>query len=122
MATQGTKLIIHIDFERRKLIERGLDEGRTLTYIAREVEVEVSTIRREILRRTLGTSHSVRTIRISQQLLSRPRSIEILHRICAHDVGFRRYCSKITLKTTISPKKPRHERNFDAEYITMYVP
>ena len=59
MATQGTKLFKHIDFEKRKLIERGLDEGRTFTYIAREAEIEVSTMRREILRRTLGTSHSV---------------------------------------------------------------
>ena len=40
----------HLDFERRKLIERGLDEGKTFTYIAREVSAEVSTIRREILR------------------------------------------------------------------------
>ena len=50
MATQGKKIFKHIDFERRKLIERGLDEGRTFTYIAYEVGVEVSTVRREILR------------------------------------------------------------------------
>ena len=50
----------HLDLEGRKLIERGLDEGKTFTYIAREVGVEVSTIRREILRnrRSDGLSHS----------------------------------------------------------------
>jgi len=50
MATHNTKIFKHIDFERGKQIERGLDDGRTFTYIAREVGVEVSTIRREILR------------------------------------------------------------------------
>ena len=50
----------HLDLERRKLIERGLDEGRTFTYIAREVDAEVSTVRREILRnrRSDGKSFS----------------------------------------------------------------
>ena len=32
MATQDTKLFKHIDFERRKLIERRLDEGRTFKF------------------------------------------------------------------------------------------
>ena len=50
MTTQDKKPQKHLDLERRKLLERGLDEGRTFTYIAREVGAEVSTIRREILR------------------------------------------------------------------------
>ena len=50
MSTHEKKPHKHLDLERRKLIERGLDEGRTFTYIAREVGSEVSTIRREILR------------------------------------------------------------------------
>ena len=39
-----------LDLERRKLIESGLTEGRTLTSIARDIDAEVSTVRREILR------------------------------------------------------------------------
>ena len=60
MATQEKRPQKHLDLERRKLLERGLDEGRTFTYIAREVGSEVSTIRREILRnrRNDGASHS----------------------------------------------------------------
>lgn len=50
----------HLDLERRKLIERGLDEGKSFTYISREVNAEVSTIRREIVRnrRDDGMSYS----------------------------------------------------------------
>ena len=40
----------HLDKEKRGLIERGLNERKTLTFIARETGVNVSTIRREILR------------------------------------------------------------------------
>lgn len=40
----------HLDLEKRKVIERGLDEGRYLTYIADEVGSCVSTVRREIIR------------------------------------------------------------------------
>lgn len=50
MATQNKKPMKHLCFDRRKLIERGLDEGKAYTYIAHEASVEVSTIRREVLR------------------------------------------------------------------------
>ena len=42
MTTQDKRPQKHLDLERRKLIERGVDEGRTFTYIAREVGAEVS--------------------------------------------------------------------------------
>ena len=60
MATHEKRPQKHLDLEGRKLIERGLDEGKTFTYIAREVGMEVSTIRREILRnrRNDGMSYS----------------------------------------------------------------
>lgn len=50
----------HLDIEKRKIIEAGLTEGRTLTAIARDTEVQVSTIRREILRNRYnhGPSHT----------------------------------------------------------------
>jgi IS30 family transposase len=50
MATKETKPYKQLDLEKRKLLEQGLNEGKTLTYIAREVATSVSTIRREILR------------------------------------------------------------------------
>ena len=40
----------HLDLEKRKAIERGLDEGRTFTCIAGRAGVQVSTVRREVLR------------------------------------------------------------------------
>ena len=50
MATIDTMPRKHLDFEKRKLIEKGLDNRKTFTYTAREAGVNVSTIRREILR------------------------------------------------------------------------
>ena len=50
MNVQETVSWKHLDLEKRKLIEQGLNERRTFTYIAREAGVNVSTIRREILR------------------------------------------------------------------------
>jgi IS30 family transposase len=50
MATKETKPYNQLDLEKRKLIEQGLSEGKTFTYIATETCVSVSTIRREILR------------------------------------------------------------------------
>ena len=49
----------HLDLEKRKVVERGLDEGRSLTYIADETGTCVSTVRREIVRnrRCEGRSH-----------------------------------------------------------------
>jgi IS30 family transposase len=40
----------HLDSEKRRLIEQGLNEKKTFTTIARQIGVGVSTIRREILR------------------------------------------------------------------------
>jgi len=40
----------HLNIENRKMIELGLNDCRTLSYIATEAAVSVSTIRREILR------------------------------------------------------------------------
>jgi len=50
----------HLDLEKRKIIERGLDEDRSLTKIAEKAEVAVSTVRREILRnrRSEGASRA----------------------------------------------------------------
>jgi len=39
-----------LDIERRRMIERGLDEGKSFTCIAREAGAWVSTVRREVLR------------------------------------------------------------------------
>ena len=49
----------HLDIEKRKLIEHGLDEGRTLTYIAEQAGVRVSTVRREIIRNRRNEGHSL---------------------------------------------------------------
>ena len=61
MAATKTRTHRQLDLERRKLIEKGLDGRRTLTYISQEVGVNVSTIRREILRnrRNDGASRSM---------------------------------------------------------------
>jgi IS30 family transposase len=40
----------HLDHDGRKVIERGLDNGDTLSAIARSIGVDVATVRREILR------------------------------------------------------------------------
>jgi IS30 family transposase len=50
----------HLDIEQRKLIERGLDESKTLRFIADEVGANVSTVSREIKRnrRNDGMSYS----------------------------------------------------------------
>lgn len=40
----------HLDKEKRGLIERGLNERKTFTFIAQEIGTSVSTVRREILR------------------------------------------------------------------------
>ena len=50
----------HLNKEKRELIERGLNERKTLTFIAQEIGTNVSTVRREILRnrRCDGASHS----------------------------------------------------------------
>lgn len=60
MAKKETPSRKKLDYEGRKLIERGLNEGRTFTHIAREVGVDVSTVQREILRnrRNDGMSYS----------------------------------------------------------------
>jgi len=50
MSKNETKPYKQLDLEKRKLIERGLNEAKTFTYISREIGVSVSTIRREILR------------------------------------------------------------------------
>ena len=50
----------HLDMEKRKIIERGLDEGRSFTFIADETGACISTIRREVVRnrRNEGRSSS----------------------------------------------------------------
>jgi IS30 family transposase len=60
MTIKETAPYNQLDFERRKLIEQGLGEGKTLTYIAGEAAVSISTIRREILRnrRNDGASYA----------------------------------------------------------------
>jgi len=40
----------HLDIEKRKMIEAGLNEGRCITEIAKAIDVSVSTVQREILR------------------------------------------------------------------------
>jgi len=50
----------HLDREKRGLIEQRLNEGKTFTFIAREIGTSISTVRREILRnrRCDGPSNS----------------------------------------------------------------
>lgn len=50
----------HLGIEQRRCIEHGLNEGRTLTAISRQIGFNVSTVRREILRnrREDGSSYS----------------------------------------------------------------
>lgn len=50
----------HLGIEQRRCIEHGLNEGRTLTAISRQIGFNVSTVRREILRnrREDGSSRS----------------------------------------------------------------
>ena len=56
MTTQETKPQKHLDLIRRKLIERGLDEGRTFTYIANLIEKELNAIRTEFYEKTKDMS------------------------------------------------------------------
>ncbi|MCL2820488.1 MAG: helix-turn-helix domain-containing protein, partial [Oscillospiraceae bacterium] len=50
----------HLNLEKRELIERGLNERKTFTFIANEIGTTISTVRREILRnrRCDHASHS----------------------------------------------------------------
>jgi len=50
----------HLNKEKRNMIERGLNEKKTFTFIARETGTNISTIRREVLRnrRCDGTSYA----------------------------------------------------------------
>ena len=60
MSKIETKHHIHLNKEKRDLIERGLNERKTFTFIANETGTNISTIRREILRnrRCDGASYS----------------------------------------------------------------
>jgi len=50
MPDKETRAHSHLDKEKRGLIERGLNERKTFTFIAGEIGASVSTVRREILR------------------------------------------------------------------------
>lgn len=50
MSKRRKRTYTHLDIEGRKVIEKGLNEKRTLSYIATELSVAVSTVRREIVR------------------------------------------------------------------------
>jgi IS30 family transposase len=50
MSKRRKRSYTHLDIEARKAIERSLNEKRTLSYIATELDVTVSTVRREIVR------------------------------------------------------------------------
>jgi len=60
MSTDKTCVHPQLTLEKRELIERGLNERKTFTFIANEINTSISTVCREILRnrRCDGASHS----------------------------------------------------------------
>ena len=93
MSKLETKSHSHLDKEKRILIERGLNERKTFTFIAEETGVNVSTIRREILRnrRCDGPSHSKGADRTDCAHLRHCK----VKNICKH-CGAERLCKRCT--------------------------